>query len=98
MNLMPLDEGTVIVGVVFMALIFIAGGLLGSALTSWWHERRGPARAWRYQIARELHGEAVFEEDSSRSAVVRVQRAMEPTIRGGVAMDNDETRWGGISP
>lgn len=49
---------------VMALLIFIGGALLGSALTSWWHERRRPHRAWRYQIARELHGDAKFEPDA----------------------------------
>jgi len=58
---------TITVTLMVAAMIFIAGGLAGSAVTSWWHERRRPHRAWRVQIARELHGDAQFETGEGRS-------------------------------
>lgn len=59
-----MHDATITVALMVAALLFISGMLAGSAMTSWWHERRQPHRAWRYQIARELHGDARFEPDA----------------------------------
>jgi len=92
----PLDEGTVMTALVFAALIFVAGMLLGSALTTCWHESVARRRGFRVQCVPELHGEAVFEKDEvGRMKDEGRTGKFEPMIRGGVAMDNDETRWGG---
>lgn len=44
-----MDNATITVALILAALLFIAGMLAGSAITSWWHERRQPHRAWRFE-------------------------------------------------
>lgn len=55
-------SATVVVAVMCGGFLGCAGFLAGLGLGCWWHER-GPGRAWRCQIARELHGDAEFEPD-----------------------------------
>ena len=61
--LRDMDVATMSVAVLVGVLLVLAGCLAGAAVTSWWHERRQPRRAWRCQIARDLHGDAKFEPD-----------------------------------